>query len=172
MSEPMEICAVALASELPEPNCVTCVLGPILLGGVRGMKLLVPSLLSSVPSSTVSVLPLRAETMPAMRSNPDPCTLLPASTWVAANDTLVDPVVETAVSSSLVGGVEPSARVSTPLVVVGVEPSAHVVVVVPFVPSESVDVVSVPNETAMTPELTDANFVKPAAPIDGTPLIS
>ena len=51
------------------------------------MKVLVPPLLSSVPSSTVSVLPLRPETIPDRRSKPEPWTLLPANTWVAVKDT-------------------------------------------------------------------------------------
>ncbi len=51
------------------------------------MKVFVPPLLSSVPSSTVSVLPLRPETIPERRSKPEPWTLLPANTSVAVNDT-------------------------------------------------------------------------------------
>src|ERR1700687_1860624 len=89
-------------------------------------KVFVPLLLSSVPSSIVSVSPWRPDTMPDTRSKPPPCTLLPASTCVAANDT-VGALVVVLVVLTVVVGVDPLAQVLMPLVVVGVEPSEHVV---------------------------------------------
>src|SRR5579862_5985535 len=93
------------------------------------MRLLVPSLDSSVPSSIVRVSPLRPVTTPVTRSNPEPCTLEPASTCVAENETLVVivPVVEP--EFPVVSRMEPSVHVSTPFTVWGVVPSEQVSVV-------------------------------------------
>ncbi len=46
-----------------------------------------------VADGIVSVVPLTAVTTPVMRSEPEPCTLLPAKTSVAANDTSVEEVL-------------------------------------------------------------------------------
>src|SRR5450631_847413 len=88
-------------------------------------KVLVPSLLSNVPSPTVSELPLRPDTTPETRSKPPPCTLLPASTCVAANDT-DEFVVEVVAVLLVVVGVEPLAHTVMPFVVLGVEPSEQI----------------------------------------------
>ena len=65
-------------------------------------KVSVPSLSTSVPSSMVSVSPLRAETIPETRSEPPPCTLLPANTCAAVKVTVVV-VTEVVVSVVSVG---------------------------------------------------------------------
>jgi hypothetical protein len=102
----------------------------------------------------VSVLPLRADTTPDTRSNPEPCTLLPANTWVAVN-------------------VRPAT-----VVVVLVVPVVPVVVVaeVLVVPLTVVEVVSlvvrVPNATARVPLPSAASCAKPTEPLDAVPLIS
>src|SRR5208337_1684606 len=119
------------------------------------------------------VLSLRLVTIPEMRSYPPPWTLLPASTSVAANETLVPvPLVPKFEAFVVVVGVEPLAHVVTPLVVVGVEPSEHVNVVPLVVAVLLVEEVSVPNATVMVPLATADSSVNPALPMAGLPLIS
>ncbi len=103
--------------------------------------------------------------------------LLPASTWDAANETLVVVVAVEEASSSVVVSVDPSAHTGEPLApVVGVVPSEQVsvvpVVAVASVLEVSVELVRVPNDSVITPSDNAANWVKPAEPVDGVPLIS
>ncbi len=117
--DPTEICCGLLALTAPCPRIVTAVLAPIAMMLVPGMKVLLPSLAIKVPSSMASVLPLRADTTPDTRSSPDPCTLLPANTCDAVNDT-----VEVVLATSVV----PVSGVVVLVVVVPVSVVAGVVV--------------------------------------------
>ena len=59
-------------SEVLSPNSVICVFGPTVTVVVPKTRVFVPSLVSSVASSMVKVLPLRPVTMPDTRSKPPP----------------------------------------------------------------------------------------------------
>src|SRR5271165_1963531 len=165
----MEIFARPFDSAAPVPICVVCVPDPTVMFDVPWMNVLVPSLEISVPSSIAKVLPLRLATTPEMRSRPDPCTLLPASTSVAENETSVAAVEE--LVPDVVIGAAPLAQVLTPLTRVGVEPSAQEVVVVELleVLLEPVPVFRLPYTTVMEPLPAAESSASPASPSEGVP---
>ncbi len=89
IADPTETCSVLFNWVPPCPKTVTTVFAPMSTVVVPPRKVSRPAALTNVASSTASVSPLRAATIPDTRSKPEPCTLLPAKTWLAMNDTVV-----------------------------------------------------------------------------------